>query len=168
MTGFANTSSSFPMPNELASKIAEFYKCDCLDTYFDILAPEELTLKGVIYFYMQLFASANRMVDDHFEGAYAGLKAVGCLESLEGPVLNVLRKAFQPKHKEILRLIAKEDKVVRRAEQLIDELGLGSADRHECSQQISAFFIKLIEIILECKICDPPLSMDIGGMGKRV
>lgn len=37
--GFSNTSSSFPMANELAAEIAEFYKCDCLDAYFDILAP---------------------------------------------------------------------------------------------------------------------------------
>lgn len=61
--GFSNTSSTFPMANELTAKIAEFYKCDCLDAYFDILAPEELTLKGVIYFFMQLFGTANKMVD---------------------------------------------------------------------------------------------------------
>ena len=63
VVGFSNTSSSFPMANELTAKIAEFYKCDCLDMFFDLLAPEELTLKGVIFFYMQLFASASQMVD---------------------------------------------------------------------------------------------------------
>lgn len=66
VVGFANTSSSFPMANELAARITQFYKCDCLDVFFDLLSTEELTLKGVIYFYMQLFAVADQLVDQHF------------------------------------------------------------------------------------------------------
>jgi hypothetical protein len=34
--------------------------------FFDVLGPEELTLKGVIYFFMQAFAAASAMVDEHF------------------------------------------------------------------------------------------------------
>ena len=82
VVGFNNTSSSFPMQNELINKINEFYKCDCLDIFFDILAPEELTLKGVIYFYMQTFKSASSMVDQYFEPALSKVKEVGCLETL--------------------------------------------------------------------------------------
>ena len=37
--GFSNTSSSFPMQAELAGKLADFYKCDCLDLFFDLLGP---------------------------------------------------------------------------------------------------------------------------------
>lgn len=51
---------------------------------------------------MQTFALANKMIDEYFEPALAGIKKVGCQQSLEGPVLNVLRKAFQTKHREIL------------------------------------------------------------------
>ncbi len=40
VAGFNNTTSEFPMNNELASKIAEFYKYECLDKFFDLLGPE--------------------------------------------------------------------------------------------------------------------------------
>lgn len=50
------------MNNELAAKIAEFYKYDCLDKFFDLLGPEELTLKGIIYFYLQSFQVAAALV----------------------------------------------------------------------------------------------------------
>ena len=47
---------------------------------------------------MQVFAAANRIVEQYFEPGVNAIKNVGCLESLEGPVMNVLRKAFQTKH----------------------------------------------------------------------
>lgn len=94
------------MSNELAAKIAQFYKCECLDKFFDLLAPEELTLKGVIYFYLQAFQAAAGLVDKHFAPAFDSLKQVGCLETLEGPLMNVLRKAFQTRHLSIVDQIA--------------------------------------------------------------
>ena len=45
-----NTSQSFPMYNELTNIISEFYKCDCVDIFFDVLS-SELNLDGVIYFF---------------------------------------------------------------------------------------------------------------------
>ena len=66
VAGFNNTTSDFPMSNELAAKIAEFYKYDCLDKFFDLLGPEELTLKGIIYFYLQSFQVAAALVEAHF------------------------------------------------------------------------------------------------------
>jgi hypothetical protein len=69
VAGFNNTSSDFPMANELAAKVAEFYKYDCLDKFFDLLGPEELTLKGIIYFYLQAFQSMDALVDRHFQPA---------------------------------------------------------------------------------------------------
>lgn len=41
------------------------------------------------------------------------LKSVGCLDTLEGPVLNVLRKAFQSRHHQIVPLIAREEVLER-------------------------------------------------------
>ena len=79
VAGFSNTSSSFPMANELASKVAEFYKCDCLDIFFDVLAPEELTLKGVIYFYLQTFTAANQVITEYFQPSLSCLQTAGCL-----------------------------------------------------------------------------------------
>ena len=46
----SNTSSSFPMLNELQNIISEFYKCDCQDVFFDLLCPE-LNLDGVVYYF---------------------------------------------------------------------------------------------------------------------
>lgn len=54
------------MSNELSSKISEFYKYDCLDKFFDLLGPEELTLKGIIYFYMHTFQLSSSIVDEYF------------------------------------------------------------------------------------------------------
>lgn len=107
VAGFNNTSSEFPMANELACKLAEFYKYDCLDIFFDLLGPEELTLKGIIYFYLQAFQGINIIIDAHFKEALDKLKEVGCLSSLEGPIMNVIRKAFQTNHRAIVGCIAK-------------------------------------------------------------
>ena len=38
------------MFNELTNSVSEFYKCDCLDIFFDVLSTE-LNLEGVVYFY---------------------------------------------------------------------------------------------------------------------
>jgi hypothetical protein len=38
--GFNNTSSNFPMSNEIVAKLLEFYKYECLDRFFENLCPE--------------------------------------------------------------------------------------------------------------------------------
>ena len=129
VAGFNNTTSDFPMSNELASKIAEFYKCDCLDKFFDLLGPEELTLKGIIYFYLQAFQTAAALVDAHFSPAFEALRKVGCLDSLEGPVMNVLRKAFQTRHLGIAAQIIQQKQLENQALAIIDALGISCTDR---------------------------------------
>ena len=57
IVGFNNISTEFPIANELTAKISEFYIYDCLDKFFNLTAPEELTLKGIIYFYLHTFSS---------------------------------------------------------------------------------------------------------------
>ncbi len=79
VAGFNNTTSQFPMMNQLTAKIAQFYKYDCLDTFFDLLGPEELTLKGVSYFYLQTFQVAQKIIEAHFQPAFNAIKAVGSL-----------------------------------------------------------------------------------------
>lgn len=37
ITGFSNTGNTFPMLNELSNNIAEFYKCEVFDIFFDVL-----------------------------------------------------------------------------------------------------------------------------------
>jgi hypothetical protein len=69
---------------------------------------------------MQLFAAAGQLVDQHFQPALAALRTVGALETLDGPVMNVLRKAFQSKHQEILIMIDRGDLISRKVEVLVD------------------------------------------------
>ena len=93
--GFNNTSSNFPMSNEIVTKLLEFYKYECLDRFFENLCPEELSMKGVIYFYYYSFSQVNKIIDDYFEDAFSLIKQTGCFDSLEGPIMNVLRKSYQ-------------------------------------------------------------------------
>lgn len=59
--GFSNTSSNFPIQTELVNQIAEFYKQQCLDKFFDLLYTE-INTKGVIYFYSTCFKSLHKLV----------------------------------------------------------------------------------------------------------
>ena len=52
--GFTETSNTFPTPNEIINITQEFYKCDCVDFFFDFLSPE-LTLKGTAFFFKSAF-----------------------------------------------------------------------------------------------------------------
>lgn len=79
--GFSNTSSSFPIQNELIAKIAEFYKQECLDKFFDLLCPE-MTTKGVLYFFTTSFKELKRVVEDYFNPALETLKRTGGFDSI--------------------------------------------------------------------------------------
>ena len=52
--GFQNTSSSFPMWNEIGHMTDQFYKCDCQDLFFDVLSVD-CSMEGVIYFFKFAF-----------------------------------------------------------------------------------------------------------------
>ena len=75
---FSNTSSAFPMQNELASLVAEFYKCDCLDVFFDLLSPE-LNLDGVVYFYSNALTPVVENIERHFQPIEQVLRKVTLL-----------------------------------------------------------------------------------------
>ena len=100
--GFANTSSSFPMFNELINEISEFYKYDCEDTFFDMLCPE-LNMKGIILFFYTSFHRLIELVNNYFAPCEALLKKTSCLGSLDGPIMNVLRKSYQSTFKSICK-----------------------------------------------------------------
>ena len=53
------------MQNELASIVAEFYKCDCQDVFFDLLCPE-LNLEGVVYFFQHSLTPILEIIEKHF------------------------------------------------------------------------------------------------------
>jgi len=91
--GFNNSSSSFPMPHELTEKTSEFNKYDCEDIFYDVLSPE-LNMKGCIYFFYTGFKRAKELIAHYFSHAEKCLRDISCKDSLEGPVMNVLRKSY--------------------------------------------------------------------------
>lgn len=90
---FSNTSSAFPMMNELQNIVSEFYKCDCQDVFFDLLCPE-LNLDGVIFFYQNAIPVVVDSIEKYFAPVESVMKKVCTMQSLEGPVINVLRKTY--------------------------------------------------------------------------
>lgn len=99
---FSNTSSAFPMQNEMQNIVSEFYKCDCQDVFFDLLCPE-LNLEGVVYFFQHSLPSIVDIIDKHFQPVDGVLKKVCLLTNPlgDGPIANVLRKTYQSNWKAI-------------------------------------------------------------------
>jgi hypothetical protein len=91
---FSNTSSAFPMQNELQNIASEFYKCDCQDVFFDLLCPE-LNLDGVVFFFQNTIPLVVENIEKHFQPVEAILKKVSNMQSLDGAIVNVLRKTYQ-------------------------------------------------------------------------
>jgi hypothetical protein len=110
VSGFSNTSSNFPTYNEIGSKFAEFYKYECLDLFFDVLSPD-MNIKGIIFFYYNSFEKVDILVKKYFWPCFQTISHIGCFESVEGPILNVLRKAFQTTYQQVLDKIKSQGNV---------------------------------------------------------
>jgi archaellum component FlaC len=91
--GFQNTSSSFPMWNEIGHMTEQFYKCDCQDLFFDTLSPD-LSMDGVIYYFRFAFSEIREVLNRYFSPLEGQLKDVACVNDINGPIMNVLRKSF--------------------------------------------------------------------------
>lgn len=110
VSGFSNTSCNFPTYNEIGSKFAEFYKYECLDLFFDVLCPD-MSLKGIIAFYYYSFERIEEVVKKYFAPCFHAIAQVGCFETIEGPIMNVLRKAFQTTYMDILANFEKNGRI---------------------------------------------------------
>lgn len=102
MPCFSNTSSAFPMQNELSNIVSEFYKCDCQDCFFDILSTD-LNLEGVVYFFQNTLPPVIEAIEKHFTPVELTLKKVSLIQAplADGPIVNVLRKTYQSNWKNI-------------------------------------------------------------------
>lgn len=87
--GFQCTGSSFPLLTELTNEVSEFLKCDSQDCFFDVLCAE-LNLDGVVYFYKHVFGPILKQLANYFEPLYTQIEQTVCIETSEGPILNVL------------------------------------------------------------------------------
>jgi FtsZ-binding cell division protein ZapB len=91
--GFQDTSSSFPMWNEIGHMTEQFYKCDCQDLFFDTLSVD-LSMDGVIYFFRFAFSEAKEVLNRYFAPLESSLRTVTCMDDINGPIMNVLRKSY--------------------------------------------------------------------------
>lgn len=118
---FSNTSTAFPMMNEMQQIASEFYKVDCQDVFFDVLSLE-LNLEGVVYFYQNIIGSISETVIKHFAPVETILKKVSQQDLLDGPVSSILKKTYQSKWQKIASSCLSEhyhEKVMKKVQQTL-------------------------------------------------
>jgi hypothetical protein len=157
--GLQNTSASFPVLTELTAATEQFYKCDCQDFFFETLSPE-LTVEGVIYFFRTVFGSAQEQVAAYFEPMEKELRRTCALDSLEGPIMNVLRKSCQATWKKLHPRSLQAAPVVKQVQQTLK--------LNEPEASLSRFIEKLGEIYFCYYVSDPPVSSEVSRIGDRV
>jgi hypothetical protein len=165
--GFSsNTSASFPMFNELQNKINEFFKCDCQDIFFDLLAPE-LNMDGIIFFFKTAFSKINEILKTYFSPSELLLKKTICIDELVGPIDNVLRKSYQANWKKIFQLINIESTHQKIMMHLQNSLKLRD-EEPSANLIIVEFLKKAIELLFLCYISDPLIMFDVETLGDRI
>ena len=164
--GLQNTSSTFPMLNELGQLTDQFYKCDCQDFFFEVLSPE-LSLEGVVYFFQSQFRKTKEMVGRYFEDAESQLKAVSSLDSLEGPIMNVLRKSYQVRWKSLYERVKQSSSLSKAISEVQSILQLGG-NQPAVLQSMERFTDKMGELQFCYYIADPPVTCLCESVGDQV
>ena len=165
--GFSNTSSSFPMFNELLNQTSDFLKCDCQDVFFDILCPE-LNMDGIVFFFQHTIPTMATKIHTYFDPLVSNLQKITCLDKLDGPIMNVLKKVYQNNWKNIAHEATTGGRLI---EEILEEvqstlrLGEGEAD---INQSIKDFIGRLVEIGFCCYISDPTFAFGKDLIGERL
>lgn len=160
--GFQNSSSAFPLLNELGAYTDEFYKCDCQDLFFEVLSPE-LSIEGIIYFFRTSFSRVNEYVKNYFAPVEEQIKRTTGLESLDGPIMNVLRKSYQVTWKKLSSVCFDKVGLSRTVEDIQRVLNLGN-----CDKELVKYLKKLQELVFCFYICDPPLTCPWESIGEII
>jgi archaellum component FlaC len=164
--GYQNISAAFPMLNEIADISSQFYKCDCQDIFFEMLGPE-LSMEGIIYFFKVSFPKVLEVIRSYFLPAEDALRNTAGLESLEGPIMNVLRKSYQASWKKLFRNSVSQGSLQRIVDDIQRVLRLDSGSV-TTNKQIFDFLQKLAEILFVYYINDPPVRCGIENIGQQV
>lgn len=162
----SNTSSSFPMSNELQNKLNEFFKCDCQDAFFDLLSPE-LNMDGIVFFYKNCFIKVQELVALYFEPLENLLKKTLAIDELWSPIDNVLRKSYQSNWKKIFLELANEKNFQKIMILLQSNLKLQD-EAESANKAIVDFIRKTAEILFFCHISDPPVQIDVNSIGQKI
>ena len=56
----------------------------------------------------------------------------------------------------------------REAGDLVDKLGVVAMEREEAVGMVVGFMGKMVGLVLECRVSDPPLLLEVEEIGKRV
>lgn len=164
--GFSNTGSSFPLFNELVNEVSEFLKCDCQDCFFDILWPE-LNLDGVVYFFRKVFEPILQQLHNYFDPLYSTLESAIWIDTVEGPVLNVLKKCYQNNWQNIYNKCFNESRHKAVMKSIQNTLKLAEGIDETVNDEITAFVEKLSLICFKMYICDPWLVFDMSQVGQK-
>ncbi|CAG9311504.1 unnamed protein product [Blepharisma stoltei] len=164
--GYHNISASFPMLNEITDICSQFYKCDCQDVFFEVLGPE-LSMEGIVYYFRTSFSRVNDLIKAYFTPAEETLKRVIGIETLEGPIMNVLRKSYQVSWKKIYQQCVVTSSLQKIVEDIQRVLRLGD-NSQSTNTQIFNFMQKLSELLFTFWIHDPPVKCGWDTVGKQV
>lgn len=163
ISGFSNTSSSFPMQNELVGQISEFMKYDCEEIYYDYLS-EKVSHSHIAEFFSICISFVSKSINTHFAQAELILKETGCLESLEGPLFNCMKKAYQPQWKNIRNKCFPDATVSLFVKELSSNFDLKSPDFLIKGLD---FIKRMSELSLCMKLIDPELVFNLEELGKN-
>jgi hypothetical protein len=61
--------------------------------FFEVLSPE-LSMEGIIYFFRSVFHKIDDIIKGYFSPSEKMLMQTSCVSSLDGPIMNVLRKSY--------------------------------------------------------------------------
>lgn len=164
--GYQNISAAFPMMNEIADITSQFYKCDCQDLFFEILGPE-LSMDGIVYFFKYSFPRVADIIKAYFVPAEETLRTISTLDSLEGPIMNVLRKSYQASWRKLLASSVSVSALQRIVEDIQRVLRLDNSST-AANKQILMYLQKLAEILLVFYINDPPVKVVSDVIGQMV
>lgn len=77
-------------------------------------------MKGIIYFFQTSMIRIDKIINDYFQPLFKNIMEViriiiqvGCLNSIEGPILNVMRKSFQGNYKNVYEKCMRNLQILR-------------------------------------------------------
>lgn len=165
--GFSsNTSSSFPMLNELQNKLTEFFKCECQDVFFDLLVPE-LNMEGLVFFFKESFSKIQELINLYFDPLETLVKRTICIDGMWSSIDNVFRKSYQSNWKKILSNIFNDSSYNNVMMYIQSQLKLMDEDS-KANSSIVEFLKKSAVIFFFCHISDPCIKVDVDQIGQTV
>lgn len=165
--GFSsNTSSSFPMLNELQNKLSEYFKCECQDVFFDLLCPE-LNMEGLVFYFKESFIKIQDMINFYFDPLEKLLKSTLCIDDMWSSIDNVLRKSYQSNWKKIYSKIFTDISHMNIMTYIQSQLKLMDEEQ-QANNMIVEFLKKTSVIFFFCHICDPSVKIDVNMIGQNV